>query len=303
MKDLITIDQISSQEAFKIFEIADSFSKSPPIINDLEPPKTLINFFFENSTRTRTSMELAAKNMGVQVINIDISLSSLKKGESVIDTAKTINAMRPDYVAIRHNSSGIVSLLKKYMPSTRVINAGDGTNEHPTQALLDAYTIRKYKKDFKGLKVAICGDVLHSRVARSNIKLLTKLGCKINVITPPTLVTKDYREWLKENWNINLYLNLEEGIKNVDVVMMLRIQRERMKGCYISSLQEYFKLFGLTKNNIKLAKKDAIVMHPGPINREVEIASNLADDVTQSVILDQVYSGVIIRQAILKYLH
>ena len=245
----------------------------------------------------------AAKKMGAEVVNIDISISSLKKGESIVDMSKTINAMFPDFVAIRHNLSGIIALLKKHINRASIINAGDGTNEHPTQSLLDAFTIRRHKKDFKNLKVAICGDVLHSRVARSNIKLLTKLGCKISVITPQTLITKDYKNWLKENWNVELYCDLESGIKDADVVMMLRIQQERMSGCYIPSLGEYFRYFGLSENSIKFAKSDVLILHPGPINREVEISSNLADDKNHSAILDQVESGVVVRQAVLKFLN
>jgi aspartate carbamoyltransferase catalytic subunit len=238
--------------------------------------------------------------MGAEVVNIDISLSSLKKGESIIDTAKTINAMKPDFVAIRHNSSGIVELLKKHI-SASLINAGDGTNEHPSQALLDSFVIKQHKKNLQNLKIAICGDVLHSRVARSNIKLLKKFGCEIRVITPPTLITYDYKNWLKENWNIEVFESLELGIANVDVVMMLRIQQERMLGCYIPSLTEYFKLFGLTHQKLKAAKPDVLVLHPGPINREVEISSALADDEKCSLILEQVESGVAVRQAILQF--
>jgi aspartate carbamoyltransferase catalytic subunit len=218
----------------------------------------------------------------------------------MIDTAKTINAMNPDFVAIRHNSSGIVALLKKYI-SASLINAGDGTNEHPSQALLDSFIIKQHKKNLKNLKIAICGDVLHSRVARSNIKLLKKFGCEIRVITLPTLISFGYRDWLKKNWDIEVFESLESGIKNVDVIMMLRIQQERMLGCYIPSLSEYFKLFGLTHQKLKLAPK-AVVLHPGPINREVEISSALADDKNFSLILNQVEAGVTVRQALLNFL-
>lgn len=303
MKDLISIDQISPDDANIIFELADKYLANPNLDADFLKSKILVNFFFENSTRTRTSFEIAAKKMGAEVVNIDISISSLKKGESIVDMSKTINAMFPDFVAIRHNLSGIIALLKKHINRASIINAGDGTNEHPTQSLLDAFTIRRHKKDFKNLKVAICGDVLHSRVARSNIKLLTKLGCKISVITPQTLITKDYKNWLKENWNVELYCDLESGIKDADVVMMLRIQQERMSGCYIPSLGEYFRYFGLSENSIKFAKSDVLILHPGPINREVEISSNLADDKNHSAILDQVESGVVVRQAVLKFLN
>ena len=310
-KDLITIDQLSEREIKAIHEQAEIYFKANQNLStqNLElKGKILVNFFFENSTRTRTSFEIAAKRLGIDVINIDISLSSLKKGESIIDTAKTINAMRPDFVAIRHNSSGIIDLLKKYIDAS-LINAGDGTNEHPTQALLDSFVIsrhlKKQNKDLKDLKIAICGDVLHSRVARSNIKLLKKFGAEVRVITLPTLITHDYKKWLKEKWNIEVFESLEDGIRGVDVVMMLRIQQERMIGCYIPSLSEYFKLFGLTHEKLKLAQADiskVLVMHPGPINREVEISSALADDEKLSLILEQVEAGVAVRQALLKFL-
>lgn len=300
MKDLISIDQLSIDDINKIHSDAENFFKKS-LNDDSLKNKILINFFFENSTRTRMSFELAAKRLGAEVCNIDISLSSLKKGESIIDTAKTINAMKPDFVAIRHNSSGILDILKQHI-SASLINAGDGTNEHPSQALLDSFVVLQHKKTLQNLKVAICGDVLHSRVARSNIKLLKKFGCEIRVITPPTLMPQDYKLWMKEKWNIEVFESLEDGIKNVDVIMMLRIQQERMLGCYIPSLSEYFKLFGLTHEKLKLAKKDAIILHPGPINREVEISSQLADDENVSLILQQVEAGVAVRQALLKFL-
>lgn len=310
IKDLISIDQLSIKDVTEIHDAAEIFFKNnanrssvveTPESKDLIG-KILVNFFFENSTRTRTSFEIAAKRMGAKVVNIDVSLSSLKKGESMIDTAKTIDAMHPDFVAIRHNSSGIAQLLKKYI-SASLINAGDGTNEHPSQALLDSFTIKRHKKDLKNLKIAICGDVLHSRVARSNIKLLKKFGCEIRVITPPTLMVHGYEKWLKDKWNIEVFNSLEKGIAGVDVIMMLRIQQERMLGCYIPSLSEYYQLFGLTHEKIKYAKEDVLVLHPGPINREVEISSALADDLKYSVVLEQVEAGVAVRQAILKMLN
>jgi aspartate carbamoyltransferase catalytic subunit len=301
MNDLLSIDQLSLQEVNNIHDSAEKFLKNNQDPTKELAGKILVNFFFENSTRTRTSFEIAAKHLGVEVVNIDISLSSLKKGESIIDTAKTINAMRPDFVAIRHNGSGIISLLKKHI-SASLINAGDGTNEHPSQALLDSFAIRQRKRNLQNLKIAICGDVLHSRVARSNIKLLKKFGCEIRVITLPTLITRDYKNWLKENWNIEVFEALEAGISGADVIMMLRIQQERMLGCYIPSLTEYFKIFGLTHEKLKAAKPDVLVLHPGPINREVEISSALADDKKFSLILEQVEVGVAIRQALLKFL-
>ncbi|NBX52124.1 MAG: aspartate carbamoyltransferase catalytic subunit [Proteobacteria bacterium] len=300
MKDLISIDQLKIDQIEKIFDLANLYFNNPHQQHHDLDGKLLINFFFENSTRTRMSFEIAGKKMGAKVVNLDISLSSLKKGESIIDTTQTINAMQPDFVAIRHNSSGIVELLKKYI-NCSLINAGDGTNEHPSQALLDCFIIKKHKHHLQNLKIAICGDVLHSRVARSNIKLLSKYGCKINIITPATLVPHDFREWLKINWNIEVFNELGKGLNNADVVMLLRIQQERMSGSFIPSPQEYFKLYGLSHEKLKVTN-NALVMHPGPINRGVEISSKLADDLEKSVILKQVSAGVAIRQALLKFL-
>ena len=300
MKDLISIDDININQIDEIHRLANQYFLNPHIQHQDLQEKLLVNFFFENSTRTRMSFEIAGKKMGAKVVNLDISLSSLKKGESIIDTAQTINAMKPDFVAIRHNSSGIIHILKKYL-NCSIINAGDGTNEHPSQALLDSFVIKNHKKTLNNLKIAICGDVLHSRVARSNIKLLAKYNCEIRVITSPTLMPKHYRQWLKENWNIEVYEDLIEGIKNVDVIMMLRIQQERMVGSYVSSLAEYYKIYGLNHEKLIYAK-DALIMHPGPINRDVEISSSLADDSKKSLILEQVSAGVAVRQSILKLL-
>ncbi len=316
MKNLVSIDQLSLENINDIHRLAKKFYKSSSIDCPIRSRiskffcsqnlplkgKILVNFFFENSTRTRTSFEIAAKRMGAKVVNIDISLSSLKKGESIIDTVKTINAMNPDFVVIRHNSSGICELLKKYI-SAPLINAGDGTNEHPSQALLDSFVILQHKKKLENLRVTICGDVLHSRVARSNIKLLKKVGCEIRVVTPPTLITSQYQNWLKENWDIEVFEDLQSGIKDADVIMMLRIQQERMLGCYIPSLSEYFKFYGLTHEKLKAAKPDVLVLHPGPINRDVEISSALADDEQFSLILEQVEAGVAVRQALLRFLN
>ena len=304
MRDLISIDDLSHSDVEAIHQMAEIFLKTPrQHFSDLKD-KTLINFFFENSTRTRISFETAAQRMGVKVVNLDVSLSSLKKGESIIDTAKTINAMSPDFAVIRHNSSGIVSLLKKHFKSS-LINAGDGTNEHPSQALLDAFVIkknnRKTPEKIAGLKIVICGDILHSRVAHSNIKLLKKLGGEISVVTLPTLMPKDFAQFLWQKFQIKTFNKLEEAIENADVIMMLRIQQERMQGSYIPSPSEYFQCFGMNHEKLKLAPK-AIIMHPGPINRDVEISSALADDESVSMILNQVEAGVAVRQAILKFL-
>jgi len=303
-KNLISINDLSDRDLDLIFlsskrHLINNKNKVfRPILKD----KTLINFFFENSTRTRASFEMAAINLGAQVVNIDISLSSLKKGETIIDTAKTINAMSPDFVIIRHNASGIVALLKEHFNAS-VINAGDGTNEHPSQAILDAFTIMQNKGAIKNLKIAICGDVLHSRVARSNLILLKRLGANIRLIMPPTLLVKDFENWVDKKGGIKVYQNIEEGIDGVDVIMMLRIQQERMVGCFTPSTAEYYRLFGLDHNKLKAAKKDVIILHPGPINREVEISSNLADDKKFSLILNQVENGVATRQAILEFLN
>lgn len=302
-KNLISIKDLSDRDLDLIFSNSKKHfaNNQNRVFTDSLKGKTLINFFFENSTRTRTSFEIAAKNLGAGVINIDISLSSLKKGETIIDTAKTINAMNPDFVAIRHNASGIVDLLKQHIDAA-VINAGDGTNEHPSQALLDAFTIMQNKGSVKGLEIAICGDILHSRVARSNLILLHRLGANIRLIMPPTLLIKDFENWVNKKWGIKIYQKLEDGIKNADVIMMLRIQQERMLGCFVPSTAEYYHLFGLDHQKLLLAKKDAIVLHPGPINREVEISSALADDENFSLILNQVEAGVAVRQSILEFL-
>jgi aspartate carbamoyltransferase catalytic subunit len=303
-KNLISINDLNDSDLDLIFSASQKhfINNQKRIFEPSLKNKTLINLFFENSTRTRISFEIAAKNLGAEVINIDISLSSLKKGETIIDTAKTINAMNPDFVAIRHNASGIVGLLKQHL-NAAVINAGDGTNEHPSQALLDAFTILQNKGKIKGLEISICGDVLHSRVARSNLILLKRLGANIRLITPPTLLVKDFENWVNTKWGIKVYQNLEGGIKNADVVMMLRIQQERMLGCFVPSTAEYYRLFGLDHEKLKLAKKDVIVLHPGPINRDVEISSTLADDQNFSLILNQVEAGVAVRQAILEFLN
>ncbi len=300
MKSLISIDDLSVEQVGQIYSVAKGLMADEGGFGDSLAGKILLNFFFENSTRTRLSFEMAAKRLGAKVTNIDISLSSLKKGELLDDMARTISSLGSDFVTIRHNSSGIVRMLDG-MVDASVINAGDGMNEHPTQALLDCFLIKERKGDFKGLKVAICGDVLHSRVARSNLKLLRKLGAQINVVTLPTMMTFGFEEWLKEGYGARLFNSVEEGIKDCDVVMVLRIQHERMVGSYISSLGEYYDKYGLNHERLKHAKKDAIVMHPGPINRNVEISSDLVDD-SRCVALDQIKVGVYVRMAVLLYL-
>lgn len=257
---------------------------------------TQINAFFENSTRTLLSFEIAGKRLGADVVNMHAAQSSVKKGETLIDTAITLNAMRSDVIVIRHGSSGAVALIADKVDCP-VLNAGDGRHEHPTQALLDALTIRRHKGSIAGLKVAICGDVLHSRVARSNILALTSLAADVRVIAPPTLMPAAI-----EAMGVTPFSDMNEGIADADVVMMLRLQNERMDGAFIPSPREYHALYGLTYDRLKRANPDALVMHPGPMNRGVEIASNVADDVNRSVIAEQVEMGVAVRMACLDIL-
>jgi aspartate carbamoyltransferase catalytic subunit len=254
---------------------------------------TVINLFFENSTRTRTSFELAGKRLGADVINMSVSSSSVKKGETLLDTAMTLNAMHPDFIVMRHGESGSVHLLAQKV-NCSVINAGDGRHEHPTQALLDALTIRQKKGRIEGLKVAICGDVMHSRVARSNILLLTRLGAEVRLVAPPTLMPAEVARL-----GATPYYSMKDGLKDCDIVMMLRVQFERMEGNYIPSEKEYFQYYGLDYKKLSVARPDALVMHPGPINRGIEIDTVLADDIHRSVILDQVELGLAVRMAIL----
>ena len=257
---------------------------------------TVITLFFETSTRTKTSFELAAKRLGADSIGINASASAIKKGETLIDTAMTLNAMHADILIVRHPDSGAVKLLSDKV-NCAIINAGDGTHEHPTQALLDALTIKRNKKNIKGLNIAICGDVLHSRVARSNILLLSKLGARIRIIAPPTLIPKGI-----ENLGVEIFNNMEKGLVDCDIVMMLRLQTERMKGLFVPSTREYFKFYGLDYEKLKNAKKDALIMHPGPMNRGIEIDSSLADNLDRSVIHQQVEIGVAVRMACLEML-
>ncbi len=294
---LLGIEDLSKDDINNILSKCEEYvelnrqkDKKRPILKG----RTLINLFFEDSTRTRTSFELAGKRLGADVINMNVKSMAISKGETLIDTASTINAMHPDFISVRHSESGAAMLLAEKV-KCKVINAGDGWHEHPTQALLDALTIkRRCEKDFKDMTVAICGDVMHSRVARSNILLLKKMGAKVRLIAPPTLMPIAI-----ESYGVETYTSLEEGIKDVDVIMMLRIQQERMSGNFFPSEREYFYLYGLTYEKLELAKENVFVMHPGPINRGLEISSDLADDINKSVILDQVEMGVAVRQAIL----
>lgn len=256
--------------------------------------RTVINLFFENSTRTRTSFERAAKRLGADVINMSVATSSIKKGETLIDTAATLNAMHPDVLVVRHGDSGAVKLLSHKM-NCAVLNAGDGTHEHPTQALLDALTIRRRKGNITGLTVAICGDVLHSRVARSNIHLLSAMGARVRLVAPTTLLPSSMAVLGAE-----VFHDMREGLKDVDVVMMLRLQKERMEGTYLPSQREYFHFYGLDYEKLSNAKEDALIMHPGPMNRGVEIDSDVADDFERSAIEEQVEMGVAARMACLE---
>lgn len=258
--------------------------------------RTLINLFFENSTRTRTSFELAGKRLSMDVINISASASSTSKGETLLDTAMTLNAMQADAIVLRHAQAGAVQLIAEKV-SAHIINAGDGAHEHPTQALLDALTIRRAKGKLAGLRVAICGDIANSRVARSNIYLLTTMGAEVTLVAPPTLMPTAV-----EGFGVRYTTNMAEGLKDADVVMMLRIQHERMAGRGIASVRDYFMNYGLSYEKLKHAKPDALVMHPGPMNRGVEIDTDVADDISRSAILDQVEMGVAVRQSVLELL-
>jgi aspartate carbamoyltransferase catalytic subunit len=257
--------------------------------------RTQINLFFEASTRTQSSFELAGKRLGADVMNMSTANSSAKKGETLIDTAATLNAMRPDIIVVRHHQAGAVHLLARKVDCS-VINAGDGAHEHPTQALLDALTIRRNKGRIEGLVVAICGDILHSRVARSNILLLGALGARVRVVGPSTLLPPGI-----ENMGVEVFRDMRSGLAGADIVMMLRLQRERMNGAFVPSTKEYFRYFGLDEEKLAWAKPDALVMHPGPMNRGVEIDSLVADG-PQSLIREQVEMGVAVRMAVLEAL-
>jgi len=292
-KQILSIKDLSIKDITNILTKAERFLNKRNKIKKSFSNKNIINLFFEDSTRTLTSFELAGKQLGASVINMSIATSSIKKGETLIDTAMTLNAMDPDILIVRHNMSGVPYLLSEKV-NCSVINAGDGSNEHPTQALLDALTIKRHKKRISGLEVAILGDVLHSRVARSNIYLLNKLGAKVRVICPQTKKKKK-----KEELGVKVFKNLEDGLNNVDIIMVLRIQKERMSGSFVPSEKEFFKFWGLDRKKLNNAKKNALVMHPGPINRGIEIDSDVADDIGRSLILEQVKLGVAIRMSII----
>ena len=295
-RHLLSIKDLSIADINSILTKAEKFLCKKKRKKNSCSNKNIINLFFEDSTRTLTSFELAGKQLGASVINMSIATSSIKKGETLIDTAMTLNAMDPDILIVRHNMSGVPYLLSEKV-NCSVINAGDGSNEHPTQALLDALTIKRHKKKIAGLEVAILGDVLHSRVARSNIYLLNKLGAKVRVICPPTLLPPQI-----EQLDVKIFKNVDKGLKNVDIVMVLRMQKERMSGTFVPSEKEFFKFWGLDRKKLNNAKKNALVMHPGPINRGIEIDSDVADDIGRSLILEQVKLGVAIRKSIIEEL-
>jgi len=294
-KDLLGIADLSPDEIYRILETAEAMReigerpiKKVPTLRG----KTVVNLFYEPSTRTRTSFEIAEKRLSADTLNIAVATSSVLKGETLADTALNIEAMAPDMIVLRHASSGACHLLSRICRS-RIINAGDGMHEHPTQALLDAFTIRQHHPRIDNLKVAIVGDLLHSRVLRSNVLLLTKLGAEVWVSGPPTLMLPGI-----ERLGVHATASVDEAVTDADVIMMLRIQQERMQGAFVPSLREYFNVFGMTAERVRRAKPGVIIMHPGPINRGVEIASDVADG-PYSVILEQVANGVAVRMAVL----
>ena len=298
LKHFLSIEGLSQPLLHTILNYAESFAavdKRPIKKVPLLRGKTIANLFFEPSTRTRTTFELAAKRLSADILNLNISTSATTKGEILSDTLRTLEAMHCDMFVVRHSNSGAANYIASQVaPHISVINAGDGRHEHPTQAMLDMFTIKKHKKDFAKLSVAIVGDILHSRVARSEIHALNMLGTnEVRIIAPLTLIPKDI-----EKLGVHIYDDMNKGLQDVDVVVMLRLQRERMRGALLPSENEYFKRFGLTNERLKNTKKDAIVMHPGPINRGVEIDSDVADG-KHSVILQQVSHGIAIRMAIM----
>ncbi len=298
LQHILSIESLSLDQVHAIFKLAETYTQPHHrfLYRDLLKNLTVINLFLEESTRTRTSFELAAKRLGADVINIAPALTSLKKGESLRDTIQTLQAMSMDVLVIRHPESGAADFISRHVKAA-VINAGDGTHEHPTQALLDAFTIMRKKGRISGLNIAICGDILHSRVARSNIILLGKMGATLRLVGPKTLLPNTFKKP-----HISIHYQLENALENADVVMMLRLQQERMQGSFIPSLQEYQQFFGLKKSYLKKANPDVIIMHPGPMNRGVEIDSDIADDPQYSVILEQVQMGVAVRMACLSLL-
>jgi aspartate carbamoyltransferase catalytic subunit len=295
-RHFLSAADLNAPEVADLLDLADGFvtlNRAESKKLDVLKGRTLMNLFFENSTRTQSSFELAGKRLGADVVNMSPRSSSISKGETLIDTAVTLNAMQPDLLVIRHASSGAASLLSQKVTCS-VINAGDGQHEHPTQALLDALSMRRAFGRIGGLTVAICGDVLHSRVARSNVILLTMLGANVRLVGPPTLMPRD-----AERWGAEVFHDMAKGLRGCDVVMMLRLQLERMTGALVPSMREYFRFWGLDRDKLAKASKGVKVMHPGPMNRGVEIDSEVADDPEVSLIQNQVEMGVAVRMAVL----
>ncbi len=297
-RHLLTCEGLKAGEITALLDIADKAADQNRQVRkkrDVLAGRTLINLFFEASTRTQSSFELAGKRLGADVMNMNVATSSVSKGETLVDTAMTLNAMRPDILVVRHHAAGAVELLAQKVDCS-VINAGDGAHQHPTQALLDALTIRRAKGRIAGLTVAICGDVMHSRVARSNIDVLNTMGARVRIIAPSTLLPP-----AAERLGGEVFTDMNKGLEDCDIVMMLRLQRERMEGSFVPSTREYYHFFGLDAEKLARAKPDALIMHPGPMNRGVEIASTIADH-PRSVIRDQVEMGVAVRMAVLEAL-
>ena len=295
---LLAIEGMQKSEIQKLLDRADYFaSLDKHTDTKYLPGYVVLNVFFENSTRTRVSFELAARRLGAEVINISLINSSIKKGESLLDTASTLNAMKPDLLIVRHPHSGAPLLFTEYL-NCSIINAGDGRHEHPTQALLDALTIKRRIGYLEGLRISICGDIANSRVARSNIHLLTTMGAEVRCVAPSTLMPSSL-----EKLGVKCFFDMKEGIKDADVVMLLRLQNERMSGTENPSEREYFKFFGLDETKLSMANSNAVIMHPGPMNRGVEIASALADDANRSLIKTQVEMGVAVRMSIIEALN
>ncbi len=297
-RHLLGIEALSAPDILHLLDMAEeavALSRQVEKKRSILRGRTQINLFFENSTRTQASFEIAGKRLGADVMNMSVANSSVKKGETLIDTAVTLNAMRPDIIIVRHQESGAVDLLARKVDCS-VVNAGDGSHEHPTQALLDALTIRRNKGRIEGLTVAICGDVAHSRVARSNMLLLAKLGARVRVVAPSTLLPAGI-----DRLGVEVHRNMRDGLKDADIVMMLRLQLERMSGAFVPSLREYARFYGLDEEKLAYAKPDALVMHPGPMNRGVEIDTAVADG-PRSLITEQVEMGVAVRMAVLEAL-
>ena len=296
---LLGIEGLSKQEITALLDKSEQYVEQNRQANkkvDLLRGRTVVNLFFENSTRTLTSFELAGRRLSADVINMSVANSAIKKGETLIDTAMTLNAMHPDVLVVRHGASGATQLLAEKVKCA-VINAGDGSHEHPTQALLDALTMRRRRGDLEGLIVAICGDIVHSRVARSNIHLLVTMGAQVRLVAPLTLLPSSV-----DQMGVEVFYDMKKGLQDCDIVMMLRLQNERMDGNFIPSIREYFLFFGLDYEKLSVAKPDALIMHPGPANRGVEIDSVVADDFSRSVIREQVEMGVAVRMACLDIL-